>query len=289
MATAWTDRANVERALQTLAGIAQGMAIDYEITDGEVGALTEWLSLYSHLTHRPPFKDLADLVERIVADGVIDEEEREELLDWCQTFASDKSVAVTTTTDALRRLHGVLHGIAADGEVTEQEAVDLGDWLQEYDDVCHVWPFCDLKDLLARVLADRKVDEGERAELLAFADSFVERAAIGGEHRAAVGHTITTVCNHGAEITFTGKTFLFTGKAARQRKDLHADVAARGGVPLDRVRNDLDYLVIGSLSQPAWAFANYGRKIEEVLALQAQGFKVAIVHEHALQHALDGH
>jgi len=49
------------------------------------------------------------------------------VLDWCQRFSSSTSMAVKTTTDAMRRLHGVLHGIAADGLVTAQEAIDLPD------------------------------------------------------------------------------------------------------------------------------------------------------------------
>ncbi len=40
-----------------------------------------------------------------------------------------------------------------------------------------------------------------------------------------------------------------------------------------------DYLVVGALSQPAWVYATYGRKIELVLANRKQGAKARIVHE----------
>lgn len=282
----WTQVVNVERAMQSLAGIAQGIALDYEVSDAEVGVLTEWLSLHSALLNRQPFKDLADLVARVLEDGKIDDDERDEILDWCQRFSSHESVAVKTTTDALRRLHGVLHGIAADGEVTAQEVVDLGDWLQDHHELIDIWPFCDLHELLDRVLADGVVDDDERAQVLAFCQPFVERAADAG-HDGAIGHSLTSICEHGEEISFVGKTFSLTGKAAKVRKHLHAAIVERGGIAVENVSQRLDYLVIGSLSQPAWAYAAYGRKIEEVIQLRRSGVRIAIVHEHHLDHALE--
>lgn len=285
MAHDWTQITNVERALQSLAGIAQGIALDCEINDAEVSSLTEWLSMYSELLNRQPFKELADLLSRILADGRIDELEREELLDRCQRFSSSSSMAIRTSTNALRRLHGVLHGIAADGVVTEQELIDLEDWLQDYDELLYLWPFCDLQALLHQIRIDRIVSDRELAELLAFCQPFVERAAPGG-HSKPVGHTLTGICDHGAQVDIPGSSFLFTGKASRVRAQLHDAVAARGGVALDRVRQDLNYLVVGSLSQPAWAYAAYGRKIEAVLALRQVGFDVKIIHEHVFLEAL---
>ena len=273
MAKDWTQITNVERAMQSLAGIAQGIALDYEVSDGEIGSLTEWLSMYAELLNRQPFKELADLLTRVLEDGKVDEQEREEVLDWCQRFSSSTSMAVKTTTDAMRRLHGVLHGIAADGVVTAQEAIDLRDWLEDHDDVAHVWPFCDLHELLHRIRADGKVDDAELGELVTFCQPFVERAAE-GNHGKPVGHTLTSICDHGADVDIAGSTFLFTGKASRVRKELHDAVAVLGGLPIERVREDLNYLVIGSLSQPAWAYASYGRKIEAVLELRHEGFDV---------------
>lgn len=282
----WTQITNVERALQSLAGIAQGIALDYEINDSEVASLSDWLSMYAELLSRPPFKELSELLTRVLADGKIDDEERDEVLDWCQRFSSNSSMAIRTTTDALRRLHGVLHGIAADGVVTEQEAIDLGEWLHDYDELQHVWPFCDLQSLLQRIKADGAVDGQELSELLAFCQPFVERAAPGHHRGKPVGHTLTGICDHGAQVEIPGASFLFTGKASRVRKALHDAVEARGGVALDQVRQDLNYLVVGSRSQPAWAYAAYGRKIEAVLALRQAGFDVKIIHEHAFLAAL---
>ena len=43
---------------------------------------------------------------------------------------------------------------------------------------------------------------------------------------------------------------------------------------------NLDYLVIGSISQKAWAYSTYGRKIETVLNHRRHGAETQIIHEH---------
>lgn len=277
----WTQITNTERAMQSLAGICQGIAIDYEVSDDEIAELSKWLLMYKEVINEPPFSDLADLIARIVKDDRVEDDEREELLDWCQQYTSSDSVAVRTTTDALRRLHGLLHGIAADGLVTEQEAVDLREWLNDHEDFADLALFREVRGLVAEVLGDRRVDATELNRLLHFCQPYVERPAVTGS-RKPVGHTLRSVCDDDAAIEFSGCNYLFTGKARRERKHLHAAVTARGGNPIERVRQDMHYLVVGALSQPAWAYSAYGRKIERVLELREQGYPIVILHEDRL-------
>ena len=279
----WQNLPNVERAFQALSGIAAGIALDYHVTDGEIGALHDWLDLHSDLVDRPPFNELAELLDRVFADGVIDDEEREELLEWCQSFADKGASAVACATDSIRRLHGVLHGVASDGELSDQEIVDLNDWLYEHEDVWHVWPFCDLKERLDAVIG-RAISDSERAELLAFCAEFAERPSNElGMRGLPVVRSVTHVCNHSAPISFAGKRFCFTGKARLSRKELVRRVEDLGGNVVRNFGNEIDYLVIGALSQPAWAYAAYGRKIEAVLERKRLGVaSTEIVHEDAV-------
>lgn len=285
----WQNLPNVERAFQALSGIAAGIALDYHVSDGEVAALVEWLDLHSGLVDRPPFNELADLLARILEDGVIDDDERDELLEWCQAFADEGASAVACASDSVRRLHGVLHGLASDGELSDQELVDLNDWLYEHEDVWHVWPFCDLKERLDSVLGrGEPITDSERAELLAFCSEFAERPANAiGLRSLPVVHAVSHVCNHSAPVSFAGKRFCFTGKARLARKELARRVEALGAVVVRNVSNDLDFLVIGALSQPAWAYASYGRKIEAVLERkQRTAATTEIVHEDAVLAAM---
>jgi hypothetical protein len=281
----WSQITNETRAMQSLAGICQGLALDKRVSDDEATELARWLLMYADLLDRWPFSQFSRLLTRITLDDRIDEAEREELLDWCQRYVDDKSVAVRTTTDALRRLHGVLHGVAADGRVTAGEVTQLAGWLGDYEAFSEVPLFRELRALIDRVLADGRIDASEYAELLAFCRPYVERPAT-TKTTAPVGHTLTSMCDPQPEIAFAGKTFLLTGKARLPRARLEQEVEARGGAVVDKVRPNLDYLIVGALSQPAWVYAAYGRKIEAVLAMREAGRNVTIVHEDVLMHAL---
>ena len=285
----WQSLPNVERAFQALSGIATGIALDYHVTDGETAALCEWLDLHRSLVSRPPFGELAGLLNRILADGVVDDDEREELLEWCQSYGHAGEAAVGCATDAMRRLHGVLHGLAADGELSQQELIDLNDWLHEHEEVWHVWPFCDLKERLDAVLELRGcVPDAERAGLLAFCAQFAERPANAyGFTGFPVVHSVSYVCNHSAPVSFDGRQFCFTGQARMARKELVRRVEDLGANVVRNVGNGVDYLVIGALSQPAWAYAAYGRKVEAVLKRKGLGVATTeIVHEDAVLAAM---
>ncbi|HEX7619425.1 MAG TPA: hypothetical protein VF480_11995, partial [Verrucomicrobiae bacterium] len=56
-------------------------------------------------------------------------------------------------------------------------------------------------------------------------------------------------------------------------------VRARGGVCWQHPSRDLDYLVIGTFVESAWAHKGYGRKIEVALELKRDGAKCKVVSE----------
>ena len=45
------------------------------------------------------------------------------------------------------------------------------------------------------------------------------------------------------------------------------------------VTKKTDYLVVGNAGNPCWAYACYGRKIEEAMQLRKEGAKIVIVNE----------
>jgi hypothetical protein len=63
-------------------------------------------------------------------------------------------------------------------------------------------------------------------------------------------------------VTFPSRAFCFTGKLIDlKRTAAEREVRSRGGVILDRINEQLDYLVIGDEASPAWKYGGYGRKI----------------------------
>ncbi|MFZ1073300.1 MAG: BRCT domain-containing protein [Verrucomicrobiia bacterium] len=84
------------------------------------------------------------------------------------------------------------------------------------------------------------------------------------------------------EVVFEGRSFCFTGVfvfSGGDRDQCEAAVRARGGMCHSHPARDLSYLVVGSFTEPAWAFQSYGRKIETALELKSHGSNCKIISE----------
>ncbi|MGO8836828.1 MAG: BRCT domain-containing protein [Limisphaerales bacterium] len=84
------------------------------------------------------------------------------------------------------------------------------------------------------------------------------------------------------EIIFEGKSFCLTGVFEFENGDRNKcedAIRARGGVCWQHPSRDLDFLVIGTFVESAWAHQGYGRKIETALDLKRNHAKCKIVSE----------
>ncbi len=83
-------------------------------------------------------------------------------------------------------------------------------------------------------------------------------------------------------VVFASRSFCFTGIfifGGGDRNQCEAAVRARGGLCYNHTTRDLDYLVVGSFAEPAWAHQNYGRKIEAALELKSHRSNCKIISE----------
>lgn len=74
-------------AIRRLHGVLQGIALDNQIHENEVVGLKNWLEVHDHVKEYWPFCDLCHLVSEILDDGIIDQSEKEMLLDYCLNFS----------------------------------------------------------------------------------------------------------------------------------------------------------------------------------------------------------
>ena len=83
-------------------------------------------------------------------------------------------------------------------------------------------------------------------------------------------------------VVFEGRSFCFTGIfifGDGDRNQCEAAIRARGGFCYERPNRNLNYLVVGSFAEPAWAHQTYGRKIENALELKLAGANCKIISE----------
>lgn len=276
----FTGPARLEKSVNSLLGIVEGIAIDGHINATELGFLDLWLSEHLELRERHPYTELVPVVERAVSDGVLSEEERADILWLCERLRSQEFYDRTSAD--LQRLHAVLGGIVADAQVSEAELRGLSDWMEEHEHLKSCWPFDEIGSLVTAVLKDGKIDADEHASLMAFFSEFV--ALCDGRTITSApikdGATVVGLCAVDPEITFDERSFCFTGASSRySRNEIGGIIQGLGGKLLSNVSPKVHYLVIGAEGNPCWAYACYGRKVEKAVELRKAGARVVIVHE----------
>ena len=101
-------------------------------------------------------------------------------------------------------------------------------------------------------------------------------------------YSIFGVCAINPTVSFEGKIFCFTGESLRAKRAVIAETISKlGGVLKSSVSVKTDYLIVGNSGNPCWAYACYGRKIEDAVTLRQAGAKVVIVNETDFWNAVD--
>lgn len=277
----FTSKTQLHKAVNSLVGLIEGIALDGAINATERDFLAIWLSDHAKFRDRHPFNELVPVVETSLADGVLSANEREDLLWLCRRLASDD--VLTAIGADLQRLHAICGGIVADLTINESELRGLRDWLEDNTHLQGCWPYDEVGSLINTVLQDGRIDAQEHALLLQYFAEFtalLDDRVIRNPPVAEAG-SITGLCAVDPEVIFEGRVFCFTGEAARAtKKELEAIVVERGGSVAGGPSKGVNYLVIGAAGNPAWKFACYGRKVERAVQLRREGVRLMIIHEH---------
>ena len=173
-------------------------------------------------------------------------------------------------------LIGLSKGIAANGAVDQAEAEFLQTWLVQNSQSQNP-VVLNVLDRVGEMLEDGVLDQDEAEELLGILHS------ISGE-KTELGEVSKTsklpVCSPPPQITFSGKSFLFTGTCALgTRKNCQSAIDSLGGVNAKSVTKTLDYLVLGTYVTDSWAHESFGRKIEKAMEYRDSGLPITIVTE----------
>lgn len=284
----FTGKSRLDKSVNSLMGIIEGIAIDGSINNAELNFLDLWLSDHAELRTRHPFNELIPMVEAALADRILTAEERADLAWLCEKLTSAEFYDQTTAN--LQRLHAILGGIIADTRISEEELRGLSDWMENHDHLRSCWPFDEVGSLITSVLKDKRIDDEEHAKLHSFFSEFIALAddrTITSPLVKRDNQTIVGLCAVCPEISFDGKLFVFTGASARfNRPQLAETISSLGGKLAPNMSKKVDYLVIGSEGNPSWAYACYGRKVEQAIELRRSGVRLLIVHEHDFHDAV---
>lgn len=76
------------RQIDELIGIARGLVADELINEREVEFLQKWLAANAVISDQPVIRVLYERTRQILSDGLVDEDERKELLDTLNRFSN---------------------------------------------------------------------------------------------------------------------------------------------------------------------------------------------------------
>ena len=268
-------------------GIIEGIAIDARINVREIEFLYEWVSEHQEVRKQHPFNELIPVVEEALEDGILSEDEQQNIVWLCEKLTSQEYFDRVTVD--LQRLHAIMGGILADGVVTEKELEGLSFWLSEHAHLKKCYPYDEVDSIILDVMADKTIDAEEQEMLRRLFSEFIQVCddRIIKAPPVYEGSSIEGLCAVCPEINFDNSWFCFTGASQKySRKDFANIVTQLGGKATKSVRKDLDYLIIGAEGNPCWAYACYGRKVEAAVNLRKKGSKLLIVHEHDFHDAV---
>lgn len=280
----YTKPAELSKAVNTLRGILVGIRIDSVINIKEEFELINWCNLHRNLSNRHPFKEIIEAIDTAYEDGKITSDELADIIWICDNIQSD-SQYYDLITSKIQELTGIFHGLLADNTLTDSEILNLPQWLQDNSFLESTYPFDEINSLLCSILSDGKIDETERKTLIGFLGEFVDTTVSLNINKPELDaikeeYNVDGICASCPTIEIPGKAFCFTGTSSRcTRAEFQNEILSRGGLYHDTPQKKTDYLVVGNDSNPCWAFACYGRKVEKAIALRRKGVKIVIVHE----------
>ncbi len=283
----FTKRAQLEKSVNSLIGIVEGITIDKEINEREVQFLRDWLDEHLDLKNSHPYNELIPAINSSLEDGVLTAAESEDIKWLCRKLVSIDYFDQITSD--LQRLHALLGAILADNIITEKELRGLSDWIGNHEHLKTCWPYDEVDSIIVSVMSDKKIDINEQdvlkdlfSEFIGFLDNKTIVSPV-----IVKDQLITGLCSVCPEIKFEGSKFCFTGASSKfKREEIMKTVTELGGIVSADVSSKVDYLIVGAEGNPCWAYACYGRKVEKAVKLRKDGNRIQIVHEHDLHDAI---
>lgn len=277
----YTRPQRLHKSINTLLGILDGIEIDNEINEEELGYLHRRINEHQNYMSDQNYIGLVNLVEQSIVDRILSKEEIRDI-HWMAEQLKPGGQYYDAATVKIQELQGIVSGIGADGVVKEREIQQLQKWINDTDMLKGHWPYDEIEAVIHVVMRDGRIDEKENEELLKiFADFMPE-----GNKRVIKNQVmlkdlkVVGVCAINPEIIIERKVFCFTGHSVKLKRSEIADILRdAGGEFTDSISASVDYLVVGADGNSCWAYSCYGRKVERAVQMRKEGHHIQIIHE----------
>ena len=170
-------------------------------------------------------------------------------------------------TEAMKSLKNIISSISSDGILTDKEISLLQTWMIIHSDLEGTYPFDKLFGFVNSSLLDGKIDSSENNELLEIFAKFIDPV-----HNSCS-------CSQGT-LDVTGKNVCLTGTfCCGSKKQVSDTLTEMGAVICNSVTKKTDIVIVGGQGSDAYAFGNYGAKVQRAMELKEAGQQIEIISE----------
>ena len=288
----YTSKSEIQKSLNTLKGIIEGISLDKNLNNVELDELDAWCFNMKFMEDKKPFDELIPLITESIKDNYLSEDETKDILWVCNKFL-EKNNYYDNITGGLQKLQGIFHGILSDNKINDEEIFKLEEWIKDNNYLAGFYPYDEISTLLNSILSDNIISEDEINILKVFFSEFIDDSISTNIDFKEIevlkqDYTIEGICSTNPIIDFTDKLFCFTGASEKTtREGFKNIVTSLHGEFKSGVTSKTDYLIIGNAGNPCWAYSCYGRKVEQALNLRKKGKKVIIIQENDFWSAIE--
>ncbi|MEX6157867.1 BRCT domain-containing protein [Providencia manganoxydans] len=264
---AFNYKRNRDKLFANLISIIDGVLSDCELSDSEILYITTWLSDSEVISSNPFVMLLQERISRVLEDGVITAEERQEikqtLLDVQRAIMDMPNIDLYSKESDINLLNGLCKGIVADKDLSIDEINYLDWWLTQNGMLKRNYPGKHLYQLVKTIKEDGVIDQNE-SDLLYKA--LVDFSGTDLNTGIVDGLSCQLPCDDIDSLDLYGASFCLTGNFVLGKRSIVSKmIEDAGGSVTDRVTQSTDYLVIGGLSSRDWRYSTHGRKIEKAI------------------------
>lgn len=280
---------NRNKLFANLISIIDGILADGHVRDEEVLYLDTWLLEANQTIRNGVIKSLSVRVSKILADGVVSDDERGELKlhlnDIQRQILDIPDVDLFSSESDLHLLNGLCKGLISDRTLSEEEVRYLDWWLTQNGALKSNYPGKELYALVKEILSDGIITTEESENLHKALVDFTGCDLASG---VVDGLSTKLPLDNTAEVSVENKTFCLTGVfLAGKRAHVEDLIKKNNGLISSGITKRIDFLVIGTLSSRDWKFSSHGRKIEKAVSYRDdEGAKLKIISEEMLFDAL---
>ena len=272
---------NRDKLFNNLISIIDGILSDGVVKDEEI--------LYLEIIQNGVIRGLSSRVSKILADGAVTEEERQELkqhlLDIQRDILDIPEVDFFSKESDLHLLNGLCKGLISDKALSDEEVRYLDWWLTQNGALKNNYPGKELFKLVKEILNDGVITAEESQTLH---KALVDFTGCDLESGVVDGLSTKLPVDSDTDIDLEGKIFCLTGVFMAGKRSHVEDILKRcNGLISNTVTKKIDYLVIGTLSSRDWRFSSHGRKIEKAISYRDnEGVGLKVISEEMLFDAL---